>query len=445
LPSDSEPYGITAGSDKNIWFTEYGTSKIGKLLTSKSAGTTYGHGPGYTVEYHVPLSGTGLPTMTKTEVEKWGEKEEIPAEATATAILPPNKPMGWPATAYTGATIYYQDSSEQTVNVSSPTGGISTTEYNSHNDITRTLSADDRAAALKEGKSAEVAEKLSTKNTYNTEGTELESTLGPEHEVKLQGTAEPIKARKSVKYTYDQGAPSEGGPYELVTSTTEAAKLANGEEKEPRTTSDSYSGQEGLGWKLREPTSTTTSPSGPDLTHKTIYSSSTGEVLETMMPAASGKSKATGNEGAHDSEIIYYAPENESSVAICNKHPEWADLPCQTQPAHQPEVAGFPELPVTTYTYNIWLEPEVTKSTSGSETRTETDSYDNIGRLTSKETTSTTGTSLPKINYEYSKETGALVKQSDTVEGGEQWIKNVFNKLGQLSQHGRCGAGPRRS
>ena len=719
LPSGSEPYGITAGSDKNIWFTEYGTSRIGKMILSTTAGTKYGAGPGWTVEYNVPLTGgaTGLPTMTKAEVEKWDQKEDPPAEATA--IFPPNKLTGWPAAEYTGATIYYRDSAERTVDVSRPTGGISTTEYNSHNNIVRALSADDRATALKESKPAEAADKLSTISTYNSEGTELESTLGPEHEIKLQGASSPTKARKYVKYTYNQGMPSEGGPYELVTSTTETAKLASGEEKEPRTTSDSYSGQEGLGWKLRVPTSTTTSPGDLDLTHKTIYSATTGEPLETMTPAGASEhrptyslqfgtegtgngqfkhsadvvvdnkghiwvldesnsrieefnengeylstigssgtgngqlktpaalaidskgnlwvadtgnnrveefnekggyvtkfgtlgtgsgeldqpegiaidpkgniwvadtsndrveefnengedarivgtsgpgklgrpegiasdskgdvwvadwsnddikefnekdeyvtavgtagtgngqltnpdgvtldaagniwitdttnnrveelntkgeyltqfgakgsgagqfnfsaptglavdskgdiwvadasnnrvekwlpsTKASGNEGAHDSEIIYYAPENESSITACNKHPEWANLPCQTQAAHQPETTGLPELPTTTYTYNIWLEPEVTNTTSGTATRTETDTYDNTGRLTSKELTSTTGTTLPKVNYEYSKETGALIKRSDAVEGQTQSIRDAYNKLGQLTSY----------
>jgi streptogramin lyase len=34
LPSGSEPWGITAGSDKNLWFTDNATSKIGRITTS---------------------------------------------------------------------------------------------------------------------------------------------------------------------------------------------------------------------------------------------------------------------------------------------------------------------------------------------------------------------------------------------------------------------------
>jgi virginiamycin B lyase len=31
LPSGSEPLGITAGPDGNLWFTDDGTSRIGKI------------------------------------------------------------------------------------------------------------------------------------------------------------------------------------------------------------------------------------------------------------------------------------------------------------------------------------------------------------------------------------------------------------------------------
>jgi len=385
--------------------------------------------PGATVDYNIPLSGTGLTAMTKAEVEKWGQKEDVPVEGTA--IFPPNKPQSWPATEYTPATIYYLDSSERTVNVSSPTGGISTTEYDNHNNVKRALTADNRALALKEAKTAEASEKLDTKSTYNAEGTELESTLGPEHEIKLQGATEAIKARKQVKYTYnEEGAPS-GGPYRLVTKTVETAKLASGKEEEPRTVTDSYSGQEGLGWKLHAPTSTSTNPGGLNLTHSTVFSPTTGMETETKMPSTTG----TGNQGAHDSEIIYYTPSTEASVAICQKHSQWANLPCETQPVHQPEVSGMPEVPVTTFTYNIWDEPETTKSTSGTSTRTETDSYDAAARLSNKEIVSSTGTTLPKVSYKYNTLNGTLEKQSTGSGSEEKTITSEHNALGQLGTY----------
>ncbi len=56
----------------------------------------------------------------------------------------------------------------------------------------------------------------------------------------------------------------------------------------------------------------------------------------------------------------------------CANHPEWANLPCQTQPATQPETTGLPNLAVTTFTYNIWDEPESTTETIEGNTRTKT-------------------------------------------------------------------------
>jgi RHS repeat-associated protein len=142
---------------------------------------------------------------------------------------------------------------------------------------------------------------------------------------------------------------------------------------------------------------------------------------------------------AADSQVIYYTPGTEASVAICQKHPEWANLPCQTQPAQQPETSGLPTLPVTTFAYNIWDEPEITKSTThgpgGEATRTDTVEYDPIGREISKATTSSTGETLPKIKYEYSPETGLLVKQSTGSGTEEKKILSEYNKLGEMTSY----------
>ncbi len=742
LPSGSEPAGITSGPDANVWFDEFGTSEIGRLLPSPAPGEAQSPQPGSTIEYGVPLSGTGLPNLTKSEVEKWGQKD-VPAEASATAILPPDKPMGWPASKYERASIFYLDSSSRTVNVESPAGGIATVEYSSQNNMTRTLSADDRAKALGESKPAEAAEHLSTVDTYNEgsePGTELTSTLGPEHKVKLPGGSE-VQARKQVTYTYnDAGAPSEGGPYRLPTQTTEAA-LVEGKEEDKRTTADSYSGQEGEGWKLHMPTSTTVAPESLKLTRSTTYSTTTGAQLESTTPAAGGKemnvppvyssvfgvegegagqfrspegdaidssgniwvldegnnrlqefssagtfiktvgfgvsngkaefqtctsscragiagsgngqfnapvalsinqstgnmyvsdfgnnrveelnskgeyvrvwgkegtehgqfkgpigvtvdssgnvwvadslnnrvqqftsegvfkaaygtlgsgngqfkspgaiafsagnmyvvdegnnrveelttsggyvgqfaSKGSGNgqlltptgiatdpgsgsllvldwgnnrvemfsaagyylgqfgskgsatgqfngpqglvftpageayiadttnervqkwipptagnNGAHTSQSIYYSAKTEAGVPACENHPEWASLLCQTQAVHQPEIPAMPELAVTTYTYNMWDEPETTTSTSATTTRTESDTYDAGGRLKSKEIKSSSGTTLPKVTYEYSTTTGALIKQSTGSGESEKKITSTYTTRGELATY----------
>ena len=100
---------------------------------------------------------------------------------------------------------------------------------------------------------------------------------------------EEVQAREHTSYSYNEGAPAEGGPYHLVTKTIEGAETPSKEELDKRTTEVGYGGQSGLGWKLRKPTSVTTDPGGLDLVHVTEYNSTTGEVIETKMPAAAGK------------------------------------------------------------------------------------------------------------------------------------------------------------
>jgi DNA-binding beta-propeller fold protein YncE len=246
-----------------------------------------------TIEYNVSLSaGSGRPSMTSGEVAKWDQKDD-PTEAMA--IFPPAKPMGWPAEKYEAATIDYMDADGRTVNVASPAGGISTTEYNELNEAARTLSADNRAAAMKEGcvsvakkecKSAEMSEQLDTKTEYNAFGSDILKLVGPEHKVKLS-TGEEVEARAVTHNYYNEDAKEaeekNKETYNLVTKTTSGALLSSGEEKDVRTTLTSYAGQHGLGWKLRKATSTTTDPAGLDLTHTTEYSE-TGAVIETKAP-----------------------------------------------------------------------------------------------------------------------------------------------------------------
>ena len=214
-----------------------------------------------TVDYNVPVSGSGAPhEMTKAELEKWGQSDDPTA---ATAIFPPDEPMGWPAKDYTRASITYFDEQGRAVNHTSPSGGIATSEYNETNEITRSLSADNRAAAVKEANPKEASELLDTKSEYNQEGTELVDTVGPQHNVRLT-TGTEVLARNHVHYYYDEGAPK-NETYDLVTKVTDGARIqGQPEEKDLRTTTTSYSGQNNLGWTLRKPTSVTTDPStGP--------------------------------------------------------------------------------------------------------------------------------------------------------------------------------------
>ncbi|HEX3910320.1 MAG TPA: hypothetical protein VHW67_06420 [Solirubrobacteraceae bacterium] len=294
LPAGSQPYSITAGADKNIWFTEYGTNRIGKIGSTSSEGELIAPSAGTTLDYNVPITGSGAPRdMSKAEVAKWGQVDN-PVEATA--IFPMDEPQGWPASSYKRANVYYLDEQGRQVNLmhpsSSSSGSVSTTEYNEFNDVIRTLSADSRAIALAAGaSSAEKSKLLDTQSTFNGEGkkegevaepgTRLIDTLGPQRMVKYKAGNEVKEslARDHTEYVYDQGAPS-GETYDLLTEKFDLAQLQNHEEVEVRTTKTSYSGQSNLGWKLRAPTSVTVDPEGLKLTTTTEYNPTTAQITE---------------------------------------------------------------------------------------------------------------------------------------------------------------------
>jgi RHS repeat-associated protein len=327
LPSSSSPFGIVAGPAGELWFAENGADKIGTITPPATVTQAEAQSPqpGATVEYNVPVSGVGAAhEMGTSTVAEWAQKDD---PVSATAIFPPDKPQSWPASNYERATVYYLDSQERTVNLANPAGGISTTEYNTSNDnVERTLTADDRATALKESKTAEVAEHLSTESKYNSEGTELTSTLGPEHKVKLSA-GEEVQARKHTIYSYDEGAPSKGGPYYLVTKTNEAAKLADGEEKNQRAVTNSYAGQEGLGWELGEETSTTTAQASVDQIRDNVYNKETGSVVETRAPGGNAETVSPpvfasvfGKAGSGEGQF-----KEASAVAVGSSGEIWAD------------------------------------------------------------------------------------------------------------------------
>ncbi len=404
----------------------------GNIATFNPIGRTVFEGesrapqPGSTIEYGVAVSGSGAPQkLSASDVASWGQSDD-PIEGAA--VFPPDKPEGWPAPEvdYKHATIYYFDEKGRNVNVASPTSGISTSEYNENNDVTRDLSPDNRVSALAEGsKAVEASRLLDSQFTYNGDGTELLSQLGPRHTVKLTN-GEEVAARHHTIYNYDEGAP-EGGPYRLVTKLTEGAQIEGRSEQDIRTTTTSYGGQEGLGWKLREPTSVTTDPSGLKLTQTLVYDPATGDLLENRKPASSGE----GN--AHDTKTVYYTSAANSGYPACGSHAEWANLPCETLPGAQPETSGIPNLPVTTTTYNYLLEPSVVTETVGTDTRTTKYTYDESGRLTKSAITSSVGTTLPAVTDEYDSKTGLLVKQKTTIESITTSLTKTYNSLGELT------------
>ena len=235
-----------------------------------------------TIDYNVPVKGgEGLPQMTSAEVARWGQAApETPTQATA--IFPPDQPEGWPASAYTRATVYYFDEAGRRVNVLTPGGGISTSEYDNYADIVRQLTPGNRQRALEAGAgSASLAALLDSRSEYNEGDHQVVKRLGPQHEVVLPDGSS-ARARAYTSYTYVGGG--------LVSSAKEGAQLENGSLVDVRTSTDSYTGQSGLGTRLHKPTSVSFAPAtkeeGATETRTTSYSKETGDVTETTAPGA---------------------------------------------------------------------------------------------------------------------------------------------------------------
>ena len=146
--------------------------------------------------------------MSSGEVSKWAQTDD-PVEATA--IFPPDEPQGWPAKEYKRATVYYFDSVGHTVNVASPSGAISTSEYNQYGDVVRALSPDNRSRrSEKEANLKKSAKLMDSESTYNTSGSEpgveLLSTLGSLHTVKLANGTQ-VEARLHTVYELQRRRP----------------------------------------------------------------------------------------------------------------------------------------------------------------------------------------------------------------------------------------------
>ena len=177
----TNPEGVTVNATGDVYVADAGNNRVQELKPTYVLNSpapeppVLGTSAVSTIDYNVPISGAGAPhEMTKPELEKWGQTDDpaepVPGESLATAVFPPDEPMGWPAKDYKRATITYLDELGRTVNRASPSSGISTSEYSETNEVIRSLSADNRAAALTETceskekcKSAEVASCLTRK------------------------------------------------------------------------------------------------------------------------------------------------------------------------------------------------------------------------------------------------------------------------------------------
>lgn len=415
-----------------------GDVNYGKVLTiSRMHSSAYGGATATsTIDYSVPLTtAAGGPVdMDAATVAGWGQSD-VPASAVA--VFPPSHVPSSPPTAsdYQYAEIDYYDASGREVNTASYINGawaVTTTQYDSYGNVISSLSAADRATALAASDPAATASSLSTVNIYGCDnfGTVgpctssdqqyqvLTDTYGPAHDAYAAGVIQAI--REHTAYSYDAGAPNSdtnaaGNPYMLVTTKTDSASLGDTipgtGTADTRTTGYTYANSSTtIGWTLGTPLTTITDPSGLDIVSTSVFNTSSslyqGDNLQTdtYMP------ESTGGGGAGDTQTIYYTAGSNPLASGCGNKPEWANLTCQTGPASQPGTSGLPPLPVTSYTYDDYLNVATKTEAFGSPgTRVTTYGYDTAERPSTQAITTTgtgMGTAIPETRTVYSASTG---------------------------------------
>lgn len=273
------------------WRFEYATiagdSNKGRLASVGRYNPELGRTATETVHYGVTVAAGGPNNFEAAQLARWSQTD-VPV--TGTAIFPADEVPAQPPKSYQRANIVYLDALGRDVDDARSGEGVEVREYETKDNPVRRLSAANRAAALEaNSESAAKSKLLDTELSYNTSGpapagSELTETLGPQHNVVLS-TGSEVQARDHVHYEYDAGEPG-SGPHFLVTKTTEGAQYSGGE-ADVRTNTRSYSGQSGLGWKLREPTATAIGPESLNLVRTEALEATTGAPIESSTPGAS--------------------------------------------------------------------------------------------------------------------------------------------------------------
>ena len=403
-----------------------------------------------TFVYRVPVTGTGAPVdLSATQLARWGQRS---APVDATAVFPPTQvPDGDQAagvlpSSYERATVSYLDVTGRLVNTRTPGNHVSATDYDEHGNVVRSLTADNRRAALDAfpadtaAQEAALASRLSTLRTYAAEGQRLVEELGPEHEVALAapvtdslGRAWPagalVRARSRTVNTYDEGAPSGTGPYHLVTTSVTGARIADTTtDTDLRTTTTAYD------WTLRKPTAVTQDPGGLNLVTRTAYDSATGLVTRSTIPGGT-----SAQDTAHTTVSTYYAAGAHPAYSECGNRPEWANLLCRIDVAAQPTVtADRPAIPSKHYEYDVFHTATTTREKNGATVlRTWTTQYDSAHRPWRTSVTATTGEPLPTVETYYDPATGRATETRalDGAGAVTSRVTRAFDTLGRLTSY----------
>lgn len=384
------------------------------------------------LRYDLPVVGVGaIHQLGRSDVAVWGQSD-IPVDAGA--VLPPGA-----AGDMNRATITYLNRHGQAVNVAAPGGRISVTEYDPFGNVVRNLSAENRRRAIGEPDPAMASALLSTTWRYDPSGLRLLEELGPRRQIAFRdaGGDRLEWGRTVTTHVYDEGAPADGGPFHLPTTTTTAGRLDDGAIVDARVTKTEYD------WTQRKPTRTIVDPGGLNLVRTTLFNAQ-GLEIERRQP-----SEPSGG-GAGTLRTRYYtAGPHPDGDADCAGRPEWVNLKCKTYPAAQPTDAGRPGLPVTHTTYDRWLQPAVvtetvTRADGTTATRTTRAEYDAAGRVRYQTITGGDGEAVPTTRTDYDPATGAVaaVRSVDRSSGTDQVLASTlrsYDALGRLVSYSDAG------
>ncbi|MGN6331281.1 MAG: DNRLRE domain-containing protein [Motilibacteraceae bacterium] len=374
------------------------------------------------VVYGVTVNGDGtaLPNLGATVVDDWQQKS---APTYAAAVFGPDAPEG--TTDFTWADLQYTDALGYTVNSASYGAGkwlVTATDYDGNGNVTRQLDAGAIEDILSHNVPAGLsADDMATQTVYNARipkdaalpvltpaGTFVVDTFGPARWATLSDGATQAWVRPRTHTDYDEGAPNGDVnpdtqlPYRLATTQTVTA-YDPGSGQDVDTVSVTRTGYTAVdasadGWKLGQPTTTTTVMSGDskeDIVRTTLYDAD-GRVIETRQPSAAGTSANAGT-----TQTVYYRADGGTGVPACDnpdpdpsiaaaKRAAWAGLTCLTRHGADPD--SGPTMPSSIVAkYSYLLAPAKVVETSGPVTRTTTTTFLADGRT---DTTSTAVTGL---------------------------------------------------
>ncbi|MFD6714671.1 RHS repeat-associated core domain-containing protein [Micromonospora chalcea] len=370
-----------------------------------------------TVVYQVPTSGSGAPyDLSGAQTARWAQSEP-PTDATA--VFPATQvPTGDPSTgtlpgSYERATVTYLDANARTVNSAQPGGYLTTTWYDGYGNTVGDLSAGNRKRALDASTTdnataeAQVAAKLRETSVYSGDGQRLLETFGPEHDVMLS-TGTVVRGRTHARYTYDEGAPGTGGPYNLGTTERVSVSYIDGGQTvdaDTRTSTTRYD------WTLKQPTVQIVDPDGLDLTTRTAYDAR-GAVVSQTSPGG-GDSTTTPS----TRQTVYYTTAANATYPECGGHAEWAGAVCRTSAGGQPEQGQQLLSRVTTYDF-YGQQRTVTEQNSSGAQRTTTFAYDAAGRQSEATVTGpvSSGEPIEKRRNVYDQATAQL-SRTETLNG----------------------------